>query len=61
MPKPIASYTICNTGGVLIYEVTEDYVLAGMNNEEPKECRIVEDGFMLEELFVPFEECFRFY
>ena len=64
--KPIAVgvYTFCNIGSVLVYRIEDDRVLAGINDEAPKWCKIkdvyseeledVEPGFFLGSLFIPF-------
>lgn len=33
--EPIASITMSNTGGVVIYDVADDYILAGINDDVP--------------------------
>lgn len=40
MRKVIAVFGICNTASVNIYEAESDYVLAGINAQEPEECEI---------------------
>lgn len=34
---------LCNTASVNVYEVNEDYVLAGINDAEPEECELLWD------------------
>lgn len=34
---------LCNTASVNVYEVNEDYVLAGINDEDPEECEVLWD------------------
>lgn len=36
----IASYPLTNNGGIAIYEVNEDYVIAGLNNNRPKKYKL---------------------
>lgn len=68
--KVIASYCLCNTASINIYEIdtVEDRVLAGFNDEEP-------EWFLIETIvdgqdsiqgftpnftdFIPFNECMR--
>lgn len=69
MKKVIAVYPLTNTASVNIYELIfdiDDYVLAGINDEEPEKCKIIytydEDGeedthFYLGELKIPLSEC----
>lgn len=46
MRKPIALYTLNNVSGILIYEVTDEHVIAGLNKYEPEEFKVQydEDG-----------------
>lgn len=64
--KIIASYGLCNTASVNVYDVRygiEDEVLAGINDQEPEWCQIDynedECVFRLGELEVPLNECIR--
>ena len=71
--KVIGLYPICNTGAVLVYAIDygEDRVLAGINDQEPEWCGMIEEyfeatgelelGFHLGSFFVPFCEVQRFY
>ena len=73
LQKIIGVYPVTNTGAVLVYAIDygEDKVLAGINDQEPEWCGIVEEnmeltgeqelGFYLSSLFVPFCEVMRFY
>lgn len=36
MRKVIASWGICNTASLNVYEVNDDHVLVGINNNEPE-------------------------
>lgn len=64
---PIGSYCLSNTSSINVYEIDyyEDKVLAGINNNKPEWCKIVdfeqtdEIGFMVGKLFVPFSEVMR--
>lgn len=38
--EPVASIVISNTGSVLIYEATDEYVIAGFNDELPEICEV---------------------
>ena len=46
MLKPIATYTLNNVSGIAIYDVTDEYVIAGLNECEPEEFKVQydEDG-----------------
>ena len=44
MDKPIAVYTLNNVSGILIYKVTDEYVIAGLNEYEPDEFEVKYDG-----------------
>lgn len=65
--NPIGSYCLSNTASVNVYKIDnyEDKVLAGINNNKPEWCKIVnfkqtdEIGFMVGKLFVPFSEVMR--
>lgn len=63
----IGSYCLSNTASINVYKIDyhEDKVLAGINNNKPEWCKIVnfeqtdELGFMFGKLFVPFSEVMR--
>lgn len=71
--KVIASYCLCNTVSVNIYEIDysiETMVLVGYNDDEPEwveaHMRYEDDddtegtyGFMFNDMFIPFNECMR--
>ena len=73
--KVIGAYCLCNTASINVYEINdfEDFVIAGINDEEPERCLIdyepVKDcqnvpeelrlGFYFGELFIPFDEVMR--
>lgn len=38
--KIIASYPLTNVAGIAIYEVNEDYVIAGLNNDKPRRYKV---------------------
>lgn len=71
--KIIGVYPISNTGAVLVYSIDygEDRVLAGINDQTPEWCDLVDEylertgeqelGFHLGSFFVPFCEVQRFY
>lgn len=44
MRKPIALYTLNNVSGILIYEVTDEYVVAGLNEYKPEKFEVKYDG-----------------
>ena len=69
----IGSYCLCNTASINVYEINEfmDYVLAGINDQEPEKCLLdydygdsdnledLELGFYFRETFIPFSEVMR--
>lgn len=71
--KVIASYCLCNTVSINIYEIDyniETMILVGYNDDEPEwveaSMRYEDDddtegtyGFMFNGMFVPFNECMR--
>lgn len=64
--EAVGTYPFCNTGSVIVYDFdfTEDKILAGINDEEPKWCPMGEDlvgdlGFWLDEWFIPFDNVMR--
>ncbi len=71
--KVIASYCLCNTVSVNIYEIDysiETMVLVGYNDDEPEwveaHMRYEDDddtegtyGFIFNDMFIPFSECMR--
>ena len=65
--KVIASYGLCNTGSINIYEIDQiDYTITYSINDYPNqisniEYNIEEDllGFYHGEIFIPFSECMR--
>jgi len=71
--KVIASYCLCNTASINIYEIDysiETMVLVGYNDDEPEwveaHMRYEDDndtegtyGFMFMDMFIPFNECMR--
>lgn len=70
MPPVVGVYGICNTGGILVYEIdhAKERVLAGINRVKPRWCAITEkenddgeweSGFMFGSFFVPFSQVMR--
>ena len=69
----VGIFPLCNTGTVLVYAIdyAEDRVLAGINENPPEWCTLIEEycecseelelGFRLGTLFVPLYEVQRFY
>lgn len=40
MRKVIASYTLSNVGGIAIYDINDEQVVAGYNNEKPRKYKV---------------------
>jgi len=54
--KPIGSYCLTNTAGIAVYDVDDERVLAGYNDETPEWCPMKDEGFMFGAIYVPFSE-----
>ena len=57
--KPIAMYVISNNGSLFLYEIQDDYVLAGVDWNSREKFAIEDTGFKYGEIKIDFSECLR--
>lgn len=73
--KPIGVFPLCNTGGIEVYAIEDDRVLASMNGGKKEWCKVtemprcecggdekdveLEQGFLFGSFFVPFDEVMK--
>ena len=57
--KPIAVYVISNNGSLFLYEIQDDYVIAGVDWNSREKFAIEGTGFKYGEIKIDFSECLR--